>query len=495
MKNISEYNTETISENLQENIAFLKEIFKKDAIIRFKNIKIRNSKSIDCTLVYFDGMVDSEQLNSAVIRPLHQNKPENCSESIAEYIETQVLYVRDAKRTNNVAKILSGILYGEALLLIDKSPEAVLVDTKGFKTRGITEPQEERVLKGPREGFEEAGMFNLAMLRRRLKTPDFAVEALNVGRRTNTFVFICYLDSLADKKIVKQVKKRIEKIDIDGILDSNYISEIIKDNKYSLFKTIGSTERPDIVAARLLEGRIAVVVDGTPVVLTIPYLFSENFQSDEDYYINFWLSSAGRILRYFCFFLSLLAPAVYISLTMHHPGLIPTSLSIAVEKLRGGVPVSPFSECVIMLFVFEILREAGLRMPQSLGHALSVVGGIVVGQAAVEARIISTPMLIVIALSAISSLMITRLSGAVFYLRFLLVIVGGIFGIYGIIAAMCIILLHIISLRSFSVDYTISLRKSTLQSLKDTFWRLPWFYQKKRPDFNKNKVRQKGERQ
>lgn len=495
MKNIRDYKTEIISDDLQKNIAYFKEIFKKDSIIRFKNIKIRNSKNIDCTLVYFDGMVDSEQLNNAVIRPLFQNEPENCSVSIAEYIETQVLYVRDAKRTNNVAKILSGILYGEALLLIDKSPEAVLVDTKGFKTRGISEPQEERILKGPREGFEEAGMFNLAMLRRKLKTPDFAVEALNVGRRTDTFVFICYLDSLADKKIVKELKKRIEKIDIDGILDSNYISEIINENKLSLFNTIGSTERPDIVAARLLEGRIAVVVDGTPVVLTLPYLFSENFQSDEDYYINFWLSSLGRILRYFCFFLSLLSPAVYIALTMHHTSLIPTSLSIAIEKLRGGVPVSPFSECIIMLFVFEILREAGLRMPQGLGHALSVVGGIVVGQAAVEARIISTPMLIVIALSAISGLMLPRLSSSVFYLRFLLVFAGGIFGFYGIIASVSIIILHIISLRSITVDYTLSLRKATMQSLKDTFWRLPWFYQKKRPDLSENKVRQKGERQ
>ena len=192
MKNIHDFKTEIISDDLQKNIAYFKEICKIDSIIRFKNIKIRNTKSIDCTLVYFDGMVDSEQLNNAVIRPLFQNEPKNCSESIAEYIETQVLYVRDAKRTNNVAKILSGILYGEALLLIDKSPEAVLVDTKGFKTRGISEPQEERILKGPREGFEEAGMFNLAMLRRKLKTPDFAVEALSVGRRTGTFVFLFF---------------------------------------------------------------------------------------------------------------------------------------------------------------------------------------------------------------------------------------------------------------------------------------------------------------
>ena len=493
MKNISEYKTETISEDLQENIAFFKEMFKKDSIIRFKNIKIRNSKSIDCTLVYFDGMVDSEQLNNAVIRPLHQNKPENCSKSIAEYIETQVLYVRDAKRTNNIAKILSGILYGEALLLIDKSPEAVLVDTKGFKTRGIAEPDEEQVLQGPREGFEEAAMFNLSMLRRRLKTPDFAVESMTIGRRTETFVFICYLDSLTDEKTVKLLKQRLSKIDMDGILDSNYIAEIIRDNRFSLFKTSGATERPDIVAARLLEGRIAVIVDGTPVVLTVPYLFSENFQSDEDYYLNFLVSSLGRVLRYLCFFIAITVPSLFIALTTFHTELLPTSLCIANEKLRGGVPFAPFTECLIMLFVFEILREAGLRMPKGLGHALSVVGGIVVGQAAVDARIISTPMLIVVALSAVSGLMIPRLKGAVFYLRLLLVLSAGIFGLFGVIATFSMILMHIISLTSFGVDYTLSMRRASLQSLKDTFLRAPWFFMKKRPDISENKIRQRGE--
>lgn len=489
---ISDYKNIYLSGNIKKDVMLFKDIFKKDSVLRTKEIKVRNQNRLDCFLIYMDGMVDSEQVNDAVIEPLLTNAAENDCKTIADYIATQVLFVRDAKTTDNVAQILSGILYGEALLLIDGSKTAVLIDLKGFKTRGISAPEQERVLQGPREAFEEAAMFNLAMIRRRLKTPDLCTEMINVGRRTETMVFVCYLDSLADKQTVERIKQKIKKIDIDGILDSNYISEIIKEKRYSVFKTAGSTERPDIVAARLLEGRIAIVVDGTPMVLTLPYLFSENFQSDEDYYINFWVSSLGRILRFFCFFMSISIPAVFIALTTFHTELLPTALAVATEKLRAGVPFSPFTECLIMLFVFEILREAGIRMPQNLGPALSIVGGLVVGQAAVDARIISTPILIIVAISAISGLMIQRLKGAVFYLRIIFLCISAFFGFYGYILAISAVIMHIISLTSFGVDYTASLRSFNSQNLKDTVIRAPWFAMRKRPVFNKNKTRQKG---
>lgn len=488
---IADYKNVTLSGNLKADISLFKDIFKKDSVLRVRNLKVRTCEKFDCALIYMDGMVDSEQVNDAVIKPLLTNCVQNDCETITEYISAQILFARDTKSAENLSGILSGILYGEAVLLIDGSKTAILIDLKGFKTRGISEPQEERVLQGPREAFEESAMFNLAMIRRKLKTPDFCTEMITVGRRTATMVFVCYLESLADKKTVEDLKKKIKKIDIDGILDSNYISEMIKTNKYSIFKTTGSTERPDIVAARLLEGRIAVVVDGTPVVLTIPYLFSENFQSDEDYYLNFLVSSVGRILRYFCFFMSISIPALFIALTSFHTELLPTSLAVATEKLRAGVPFSPFTECLIMLFVFEILRETGLRMPQSLGHALSIVGGLVVGQAAVDARIISTPVLIIVAISAVSGLMVPRLKGAVFYLRLLLLCVSAFFGIYGFMLSFAVIIMHIISLSSFGVDYTSSLDIFSFESLKDTVFRAPWFKMRKRPDFNQNKTRQK----
>ena len=489
-----DYKNTFLSGNLSKDIALFKEIFKKDCILRVKNIKSRKGVCFDCAIVYFDGMIDSEQVNDAVIRPLLTVGTKNESENITAYIENQVLFARDVKKSGNIAKILEGILYGEVAILIDGSKEALNVDAKGFRTRGINEPEDERVLQGPREGFEEAALLNLAMLRRKLQTPDLCNEVMRVGRRSGTMVFICYLDSLADKKAVEELKRRIKKIDIDGILDSNYITEFIRDGRYSPFKTVGTTERPDTVAAKLLEGRIAVVVDGTPMVITLPYLFSENFQSDEDYYLNFSVATVGRILRYICFFLSVSIPAIFIALTTFHTELLPTTLAIAIAELRGGVPFAPFTECLIMIFIFEILRETGVIMPQSLGHTLSIVGGLVVGQAAVDARIISTPMLIVIAISGISGLMIPRLKGAVFYLRLLLLFLSTLLGLFGFIVGISVTVMHIISLTSLGVDYTVSLRRADFQSLKDTVWRSPWFTMRLRPDFNKNIVRSRSEK-
>lgn len=491
---IADYSEVFLSGDISEDIKLFKEIFKKDVILRVKKLSVRNTVPFDCALVYMDGMVDSEQLNDAVIKPLITVDKNIAKQTVADFISEQILFARDVKKVNNVAKILEGILYGEALLLIDKSKVALSVDVKGWRTRGISEPMDERILSGPREGFEEAALLNIAMLRRKLITPDLCVEMQRVGRRTDTMVFVCYLGSLADEKIVKEIKKRISKIDIDGILDVNYITEQIRDNKNSLFKTSGTTERPDVVAGKLLEGRIAIIVDGTPVVATVPYLFSENFQSDEDYYQNYLYGSIGRMLRYLCFFITICVPAGFVAVSTFHKELLPTSFAISVMQLRAGVPFSPFLETLAMILVFEILKEAGVRTSQNLGHAISIVGGLVVGQAAVEARIIGAPTLIVVALSGIAGLMLPRLKSAVFYLRLLFVVISSVIGLFGLITGIGILLIYVLSLKSFGTDYTVSLTKANLQSIKDTIWRAPWQYMKKRPLFNRNLIRQRDEK-
>ncbi len=488
---VKEFENMTLSGNLENDIKLFQDIFKKESVFRVKRVKVRNTVSFECAVLYFDGMVDSAQLNDSVIRPLITVDRKNDSPTLADFIETQVLFVKDVKKRVKVSDMLDSIMFGEALILIDTSCDALAVDIKGFQTRGINEPQDEKVLAGPREGFVENALFNIALVRRKLQTPDLCVENMRVGRRSNTHVFICYLGTLVNPRTLKKVKDKIQKIDIDGILDSNYITENIRDNKYSLFKTSGTTERPDVVAGKLLEGRIAIIVNGTPMVVTLPYLFSENFQSDEDYYLNFIIASIGRILRYISFFLAVSIPAIFIAVSSFHRELLPTALAISVSSLRGGVPFAPLTECLIMIFVFEILKETGVRMPESLGHALSIVGGLVVGQAAVDARIISTPMLIVIAISGIAGLMVPRLRGAVFYLRLIFVFLSAFFGLFGFFAGAAVTVMHIISLDSFGVDYTVSLKKADYQSLKDTFWRTSWINMIKRPLFNSDIIRSK----
>lgn len=486
---IADYAEIRLSSSLEENIRLFKGIFEKDAVLRLRKIAVRSSCSYDCALFYMDGMIKAELLNESVIRPLITSRAERREDSLVGFISKQVLFAGETSVTDRVEDMLRSLLYGDTLLLVDGCTDAITINTKGWRTRGISEPEDERVLQGPREGFDEAALLNLAMIRRKLLTPDLCTELIRVGRRSDTPVFICYLDTLVNKRTLSELKKRIKKLDMDGILDSNYIAEQIRDHPHSLFKTCGSTERPDIVAARLLEGRIALVVDGTPVVMTVPYLFSENFQSDEDYYLNYAVSSVGRLLRFVCFFLSVSIPAVFIAATSYHKELLPTSLALTVAQLRGGVPFSAFWECILLIFVFEILKETGVRMPQSLGHALSIVGGLVVGQAAVEARIVSAPMLIIVALSGISGLMVPRLKGAVFYLRLVYVVLSALFGLYGYIAGITVTLIHILDLSSFGTSSTVSLDRASFQSLKDSFWRAPWGKMRTRPFFNQNIIR------
>ena len=463
------------SGNLQEKLTYFKKLFENDAVFRYREL---NCNGFTCAVLFMDGMINYELLSESIIRPLlicDINK-----ERVDEFLYKSVIFAGEIKKTDLVIDIVRGLLFGDTIILLDG--DCLVINTKGFRTRGIQEPEDERILQGPREGFDETAMLNLAMLRRKLPTPDLNIEYMNIGRRTDTKIYICYLNSLVKQNVLKSLKKRLKEIDIDGVLDSNYINELTKENRYSFFKSAGSTERPDIVAARLLEGRVAVFVDGSPVCMTIPYLFVENFQSDEDYYLNFLVANIGRILRYTCFFLSICIPPLYLAIVNFFPALLPTSFIISISSARAAIPFPAFFECIILTFIFEILKEAGIRMPQSLGHALSIVGGLVVGQAAVDAKIVSAPMLIVVALSGISGLMIPRLKGAVFYFRLIFIILASFLGFFGFFAGVTVMLISIFNMESFSVDYTHSLKEFSYSSLKDDYIRAPWWKMKTRPD-------------
>ncbi len=478
-----------LKKNLSENMELIRGIFVKDSVLRSRTIMAKNGLQIG--IVYFDGMVNNQIINDSVVRPIILSEEEPWDDRAA-FVLSRVLFTGEAKISERCEDVVRSLLYGDALILIDKTDKAITVNAKGWRTRGISEPENERILEGPREGFDEAAMFNLAMIRRKLLTPDLSVETMRIGRRTDTIVFICYLDSLAEKEALRLLKDRLSKIDIDGVLDTNYLNEQIRDSRGSIFKTTGTTERPDIVAANLLEGRIAVVVDGTPVVMTVPYLFSENFQSDEDYYTDHKMASASRLLRMICFLLSIAVPGLYLAVTAFHIKLLPPAFALSIAASRSGVPFSPTAEALLLIFVFETLKEAGLRMPQSVGHALSIVGGLVVGQAAVEAKIVSAPMLIAVALSGIAGLMVPKLRTAVFMSRIAITVLSAVFGIYGALAFLSVMLGHILSIRSFGADYTQSLRRISRQSLKDTFIRTSWRKMITRPQIQKrDETRQK----
>ena len=477
-----------LSGNFDADLAAFRELFRLDGTFRVREFRMRTG--VRCALLYLDGMVSNEAIYEAVVRPAMN--AEAAAGDPAVFLRERVLYAADVKSGDRVRDLLRAILYGDSVLLSEGAETALVINTKGFRTRGISEPKNESVQRGPREGFDEVAMLNLSQLRRRLQTPDLAVEILRVGRRTDTMVFVCYLKTLARPRLVGEVKRRLSEISIDGILDANYIAELTRDHPFSLFETVGSSERPDVIASRLLEGRVALIVDGTPMVLTVPYLFCENFQSDEDYYLNFWVASVGRCLRYVCFFLAVSLPALYLALLTRHPRLLPTYLLLSAAESRAGVPFSSFVECLLLILTLEILGEAGARMPQGLGHTLSIVGGLVVGQAAVEARLVSAPMLIAVALSGIAGLMIPRLRGAVLYGRVGMVILAAVLGLPGCFLGLTVIAVRLTGLKSYGVPYLEPSGHPDLQGLKDTVWRLPWRFMRTRPAFSRNRVRQRG---
>ena len=276
-------------------------------------------------------------------------------------------------------------------------------------------------------------MMNLSLVRRKLKTHQLKFKFKVLGSRSNTKACICYIEGLANKAILAELEKRLAEINLDGILGVNFINELIKNAPLSPFKTIGRTERPDVIAGKLLEGRVAMIVDGTPVALTLPFIFIEYFQANDDYYTNFFFASFSRIVRIVSFFFTISVPAIYLALTTFHQEMLPTSLLLSISAARQGVAFPTIIELLILGLAFEILKEAGIRMPTVIGEALSIVGALFLGQAAVEARIVSAPMVIVTGFTAVAGLMIPGMSGLIIILRVVFVIMVTLIGFYGYI--------------------------------------------------------------
>jgi len=439
-------------------------------------------------------MIDNLIINENIIRPIQTSKIvcKDKTETTIDVLMTQILQPNFVSKTTDIEEIMQGIIYGDTVLFAEGCTEALVMNTKGFSLRSISEPESEKILRGPREGFNEGIIMNLSMIRRKIRSTDLKMKFMDFGTRTKTKVCILYVEGIAKQSLIDELYKRLEKINIDGVLDANYIIEMIKDSHYSPFKTMGETERPDVVAAKLLEGRIAIVVDGTPCVITLPYLFIESFQNAEDYYVNFYYATFTTFLRFLAFFITISVPALYIALVNYQPEMLPTPLLLSITAARNGVPFPTFLEAVGMILVFQILAEAGIRMPAGIGQTLSIVGALVIGQAAVQAKIISAPMIIVVAITGIAGLILPKLTAALLMLRFILLFAASFLGLYGFACIFMSLLIYLLNLKSFNVPYMTDIVTLNFQEIKDTAVRAPWSAMKTRPkDIAQDKVRMK----
>jgi len=335
----------------------------------------------------------------------------------------------------------------------------------------VSEPQSEQVIRGPREGFTENFRTNTALVRRRIKHPNLRMEHMKIGKKTATNLCLCYIKDIAHPEVLRQLRERLSTIDTDSILDAGYIEQYIEDAPLSLFSTVNYTEKPDVLAGKILEGRVGILVEGSPFALTVPFLFIESFQTAEDYYVRPFYASIARLMRFLAFAISLFALPVFIALTNFHQELIPTRLLFTIARAREGTPFPSFLEAIIMVYAFEVLREAGLRLPQPVGQAISIVGALIMGDAAVAAGLVGAPVVIVVALTAVAGFVVPSQVDSLAMLRTVLILLTATLGGFGLAVGFLGILLHLATLRSFGAPYFASVLPSSDQ--QDSFIRAP----------------------
>lgn len=476
-----------ISKNILEIKKRLREIFTDCSDFVLRELELGYDSGIRILVAYTDGLVDKQHLSANILKPLmiearkvelsipiEQNK-------IIDILKENLLTTCELEDTQDFDECIDIILSGDTAIFIEGASIAFKACSKGGESRAVEQPDTETTVRGPKEGFTESLRTNTALIRRKIKTSHLKFELIQLGEYTKTDICICYLKGIADEQIINTVKGRLKAIKIDGILESGYLEEFIEDAPCSIFPTVGNSERPDKVAGKILEGRVAILCDGTPVVLTVPYLFIEALQSAEDYYASAAIATLFRLIRFMSLVVTILLPPLYVALLVFHPDVIPFKLLITISASREGIPFPPFQEALFMGIAFELLREAGVRMPRSIGQAVSIVGALILGEAAVQAGLASNPMVLITALTGIASFILPPLVGALSIARLLLLISANILGLLGILLTLGALYIYLCSLRTFGVPYMAPFSPLILSDLKDTFIRLPWWTMVKRP--------------
>ncbi|MFO7153648.1 MAG: spore germination protein [Caldicoprobacter oshimai] len=475
-----------VSKNLEKFKAFLKD--SSDVVFREFSL---GTQSIPCALVYVDGLVNTAIINEQILKPMmYQIALLETSlnrtiqpDKIFEVVKLHALAIGEVKEVKTLDDAFLRVLSGEVAVMVEGFDKILIANARGWPQRGIQEPPSEIVIRGPREGFTETLRVNTALLRRRIKDPNLVIKTVQVGRRGKTDVAYAYIKGIANQELVEEVERRLSQIDVDIFMDSSQLEHYIQDSYLTSFPQIEVTERPDKTVASLVEGRVAILMDNSPYALIVPATFYQFFQSAEDYYERWVLSSVIRLLRWSGAILASLTPALYVAIVSFHPGFIPTNLAISIAATRATVPFPAFVEALLMEITFELLREAGARLPRAIGQTIGIVGGLIIGDAAVRAGITSPIMVIVVAITAIASFLIPSYSAAmaIRLLRFPFIILAALLGIYGVILGFIILNVHLVTIKSFGVSYMTPQAPMRHQDWKDFLIRMSSQIMMRRP--------------
>ncbi len=447
-----------ISKKLSENVEYLKGVLVSDDVT-FLEVSAGKSAGI---IIFANDIVDKVGLGELILKPLSLlgGKPTR------QKLYNTFLYP-EITEASNLEGLADEVVSGNTLFLCDGVQTAFCFGLRKFETRSVSEPPTATVIKGPREGFVESLPINQSLMRRRLQSPDLRFETLKIGKFSKTMVSICYVKGIADEKLVKTIKKKISSIQIDAVLDSSYISKFLGEHKSSFFKQMGNTEKPDILCARILEGRVGIFVDGSPIALTVPYLLIEDFQSPGDYYNSPFSATLSRVIRFFSVAISILLPTFYVSAQLFHLQLIPLPFLLTIVNSIKGIPLSPSYEMFFSLLIFKILNETSIRMPKYVGMVVSILGGLVLGETAVNAGIISAPTLMITALAGICLYTVPELEKTFSLMRLGLLIIGGSFGGYGVLVALALLLIYLVTFENYSTPLCAPFSPLIKQDLKD----------------------------
>lgn len=482
------------TKKLSKNIDLLKEHLQSGSDIKFREFSAGGKNAC---IIFLDGLVDLITINEFIIKPLEKGTVENVKDLDTVY--NSVMYSADCAVGEGLEACITAIFNGKAILFIDGENRFIETGAAKPSMRAIAEPPTSQVIKGPREGFIENMKSNVSLIRKRLKTKDLSANYITCGRYTKTIIALLYIEGICDKRIYESIKKRIEEIDIDAIIDSSYIAKFLEQRPYSIFKQVGTSEKPDVIAAKLLEGRVAVVVDGSPIVLTLPYLLIEDFQSPEDYYERKYKVTFARLIRMLGIMIAVILPAAYVAAQVFNLSIIPLRFSLTILNSIKGIPLSPAIEMLAVVLIFEILSEASIRMPKYVSMSLSVVGSLVLGQTAVAAGIISTPTLMIMAVSAISLFAVPELVGTLSILRIVFIFLAGSLGIFGIMLGILFLGSYMVSLESYGAPFFAPYAPIVSQDLKDGIFKKEIMDLTERPksfsQLNNKRINSKAEKE
>ncbi|MBQ8658176.1 MAG: spore germination protein [Clostridia bacterium] len=498
----------SLSLSLEKNLSELKKLLPSEDIFHYV---FQTEDGVSCALLYADGIVNKQLLGDLVARPLSRLNLKRELDELPEKpqkdggrVEVKLQIIRRAtlfpelKEKREFQDAVKEVLDGNIALLIDGISVILIVGAKFLPVRTVMEPPTDVAVKGPREGFIEDIKVNMALVRKRLKTPDLRFETVKIGKRTDSSVAICYLDGISNASVKDEVKEKLKEIEVDCILDSSYIAALIAPHKHSIFKQVGTTEKPDVFAGKIAEGRVGILVDGSPIALTVPFVLTEDFQSSEDYFVSPFMATIFRAIRFIALVIAILLPAFYVSAQLFKMQLAPIGLMLTILSGVKELPLSPSLELMVVLLLLEILKEASIRMPKYVGMSLSVVGALVLGETAVNAGFLSTPTIIVVAFSGICLYTVPNFVETGSILRWIFLIVAGSIGPFGVVLALAFVLYYLLATDAFHAPLLAPFCPFTPRDMRDAIAKYNMQSLSKRPSVfgsqNKTRMRFDGKK-